>query len=471
MVQGVVIEDGCIVDVNPSTGETIAKVRVDTPETVAAAIAAAHAAQPAWAATPLAERIAKLKAVCAVLLADKDAMAALITQEMGKVHAEAVEEADGLAKDDYMDLIAAANAPQQLENGLVVREAHGVVGVCSPWNFPCDEPLLLSLPALAAGNTVVLKPSEVVPLVGAKVAAALMAGLPEGVVQLVQGDGVVGAALVGGDVQMIGMTGSTATGKKIMEAASKDLKRLVLELGGKDPMVVFADADLAKAAEDAVGNSLYNCGQVCCSVERVYVEASVLPAFEEACAKLATDFAAGDGMAEASKIGPLVSSLQKEHVAAQVDAAVAAGAKIVAQGAVPGGSAGNFYPATVLSTPLDSTIHKSETFGPIVALSSFDGSEGEAIKLANDTEYGLAAYVYSQDLDKATRVAMGIKAGQVGINNWSLACAPASCPWIGQKSSGYGYHSGADGWRQFSVPKSLIFSTKEDLGTQHKAAE
>lgn len=261
MVQGVAIEDGCLVDTDPATGEVIAKVKCSTPAEIEAAIAAARSAQPAWAATPLAERVALLKAACNDLAAKQVELAALITREMGKVASEAAEEAEGMAKDDYLDLIAAANAPQQIENGVVVREPHGVVAVCSPWNFPADEALLLTLPALAAGNTVVLKPSEVVPLIGAFVADGLAAKLPAGVLQLVQGDGAAGAALVGGAVDMVGMTGSSAVGKKIMESCAGGLKRLVLELGGKDPMLVFADADLKKAAEDAVTFSLMNCGQ------------------------------------------------------------------------------------------------------------------------------------------------------------------------------------------------------------------
>ena len=464
MVQGVAIEDGCIVDTNPATGEVVARVPVSTPAQVDAAIAAAKASQPAWNLIPLAQRIEKLKAACSSLASQKEELATLITTEMGKVKSEALEEMDGAAdKDAFLDLIMEANKPQQIENGLVVREPHGVVAVCSPWNFPADEGLLLALPALAAGNTVVIKPSEVVPLIGAKVAGALIAGLPEGVVQLVQGDGAVGAALVAGDVQMIGMTGSTATGKQIMESAAQDLKRLVLELGGKDPMIVFADADLELAVTHAVQNSLYNCGQVCCSVERVYVDAAILPEFEKRCAALATEFTAGDGLAQASKIGPMVSAMQRNAVAAQVEQAVADGARIVAQATVPSVGA-NWYPATVLSgLTHESPINQAETFGPVVALCSFDGSEAEAVRLANDTEYGLAAYVYSQDLVKAGRVAMGIKAGQVGINNWSLNEAPTACPWVGHKGSGFGFHSGADGWRQFSVPKSLIFNSPEDL--------
>ena len=362
---------------------------------------------------------------------------------------------------------AAANRPTQTGgNACIVRDPHGVVAICSPWNFPADEALLLALPALAAGNTVVLKPSEVAPLTGAIVAEALQALLPDGVVELVQGDGGVGAALVGGDVQMVAMTGSSATGRKIMSACASDLKRLVLELGGKDPMVVFADADLDAAAKEAVEYSLMNCGQVCCSVERIYVEESAKPAFERLCVKEAQAYVAGDGFDANARMGPMVSAVQRDQVRTQVDEAVKAGAKVLARGPVQSGACakGFFQEAVVLSdVTQDHAISHTETFGPVVAISSFDGTEASAIRLANDTAYGLAAYVYTRDLDKARRVAMGIKAGQVGINNYSLAMAPITCPWVGAKGSGFGHHSGVDGWQMFSVPKSLVFNSEAEV--------
>lgn len=462
MVQGVVIDDqNRIVDTDPATGEVIAHVQAATPAEVTAAVERARAAQPAWSATPLPDRLAALKKGCAALGPRKEELVSTMVREMGKVRAEAEDEVNGAVdKDSYIDLIGQANAPVATENGLTVRDAHGVVAVCSPWNFPADEPLLLCLPALAAGNSVVLKPSEVTPLVGAIVAEALQSALPAGVLELVQGDGVVGAALTQADVQMVAMTGSSATGKKIMGACASGLKRLVLELGGKDPMVVFADADLEKAAQDAVEFSLLNCGQVCCSVERVYVAESVKPKFDALCADAAKAYVAGPGMDAESKIGPMVSAMQRDAVKAQVDGALKAGAKLLCQAPVKEGvpAAGTYFPATVLTdVSHEAPISRAELFGPVVAISVFDGTEDAAVKLANDSEYGLAAYVYTTDLEKARRVALRIRAGQVGINNWSLAKAPARCPWIGAKGSGFGYHSGFDGWRQFSVPKSLVF--------------
>jgi succinate-semialdehyde dehydrogenase/glutarate-semialdehyde dehydrogenase len=315
---------------------------------------------------------------------------------------------------------------------------------------------------------VIVKPSEVAPLTGKTVVDALSSSVPPGVVQLAQGDGAVGAQLVASaDVDMVAMTGSSAVGKRLVAACANDLKRLVLELGGKDPMVVFADADLDKAAHDAVFFSLFNCGQVCCSVERVYVDAAIKEEFEEKVKAEASKYVLDNGLADGAMVGPMVSAMQLKMVADQVDAALAAGAKLLYRGpSYPASSKnasvwkGNFYPVTVLTDlTQDMTIQSSETFGPVVALAQFDGSEAEAVRLANDTEYGLASYVYTTDMAKAQRVAKSIRSGQVGINCYSLFHADINCPWVGHKGSGFGYHSGADGWRQFSVPKSLVFDS------------
>jgi len=461
MVQGVAIENGCLVDTNPSTGEVVGRVKTSSAEEVDAAVARAKGAQPAWAALGLEQRVALLKKACEAIKESKDALAALITQEMGKVASEAQEEADAACgKNDFLDLVQQANVPQDVEGARIFRDAHGVVGVCSPWNFPADEILLLVLPALAAGNTVVVKPSEVAPMTGQKVLEPLQSLLPVGCVEVCQGDGEVGRQIVAHpQISMVAMTGSSATGRKIMASCSTSLKRLVLELGGKDPMVVFADADLEKAADDAVTWSLYNCGQVCCGIERIYIEDSVKDAFEAKVQEKAKAWIAGDGSDPASKIGPMVSDMQRQQVAAHVKDAVNNGAKKLCEAEVRGSAKGNYFPATVLTDlKQEMRIMQEETFGPVVAICCFDGSEAEALRLANDSEYGLTACVYSADKAKATRVAMGIHAGQVGVNAYPMATASASCPWVGHKGSGFGYHSGPDGWRQFSVPKSIISS-------------
>lgn len=469
MVQGVGIIDGVIQNINPATGELITDppVAVTTSSELSVVISKANAAQVAWSDLPLDERIALLRKGLAAVEPIAQELSATITKEMGKIPAEAkseVDEAIGL-KGSWLDMVREANEDVKLSDGeaesVIVRDPLGVVVVISPWNFPAGEIPFLAVPALAAGNTVIVKPSEVTPLTGAMYTSTLASALPEGVLQVVQGDGDVGEQLVSSeDVHMVAMTGSSATGKRIMEKCATNLKRLVLELGGKDPMVVFADADLDKAASDAVSNSLFNAGQVCCAVERIYIDKSVQSEFEQKVVELAKKQTVGIPTEDGVTMGPMVSQMQYDNVKTQVDDSIENGAKILYQSEIPAGAGGNYYPVTVLSNlKQDMLIQTAETFGPVVAISGFDGSEKEAAQLANDTQYGLASYVYTGDLEKGSRVARKIRSGQVGINCYSILSAQPQCPWVGHKSSGFGSHSGMDGFRSFSVPKSLVFTT------------
>jgi acyl-CoA reductase-like NAD-dependent aldehyde dehydrogenase len=474
MVQGVKIENGYIVNVNPATGALIEpRVKVSTHAEVDAAVAAAQKAQVAWAARSLAERTALVKMAVKNIGKDKAGLARMITTEMGKTIPESEEEVDDNAdKDEYCDLVREANEPEIHGGSVIHRHPHGVVSICAPWNYPIEEIVLLAVPSLIAGNAVVVKPSEVVPLSSGKVVQCLMDGLNSvqpGLVALVQGDGGVGSYLVSHPgVGMCAFTGSTATGAKILQAASASLKPVVLECGGKDPMVVFADADLDKAAKDAVDFSLANCGQVCCAVERVYVEETVAADFERRVLQHAQGYVTGDGLvaSEGPKIGPMVSELQRQTVHRHVQAAQKAGARCVLGGELPHGGKGTFYPPTVLADVPHAAkeVTQEETFGPVVALSKFDGADETAVALANDSTYGLTASVYSGDLKRAGRVASRIAAGQVGVNNNPLSGArDIRCPFVGHKRSGYGSHSGKDGWRQFSVPKSLLYTAPPPL--------
>eukprot|EP00585_Thalassiosira_rotula_P012179 CAMPEP_0196141260 /NCGR_PEP_ID=MMETSP0910-20130528/9318_1 /TAXON_ID=49265 /ORGANISM="Thalassiosira rotula, Strain GSO102" /LENGTH=471 /DNA_ID=CAMNT_0041402373 /DNA_START=29 /DNA_END=1444 /DNA_ORIENTATION=+ len=468
MVQGVAIINGVIQNTNPATGELITSpsIKVTTTSELANVISKANVAQAAWSDLPIADRISMIRKGITAVEPITQKLADSITREMGKVPAEALEEvtdANGL-KGEWLDMVAKANADVKLPGdgaeSVIVRDPLGVVAVISPWNYPVGEIPLLALPALVAGNAVILKPSEVTPVTGAMYCEALASALPEGVLQVVQGDGDVGSQLVDSkDIHMVAMTGSTNTGKRIMEKCAGSLKRLVLELGGKDPMVVFADADLDKAAADAVGNSLYNQGQSCCSVERVYIEESVKAEFEKKVVALAKEQKVGVPTDEGVTVGPMVSEMQLQNVKTQVEDSIANGATKLYESEIPAG-AGNYFPVTVLSgLNQNMLIQRNETFGPVVALSTFDGTEAKAIELANDTEYGLCSYVYTEDLKKGARVARKFRSGQVGINCYSIAAAQPGCPWIGHKGSGFGTHSGMDGFRSFSVPKSLVYTT------------
>ena len=446
-------------DLDPATGECIAKITVTTPAELDAAVARARAAQPAWEALGIAERCERLARASASLERRASEIADLAAREMGKVRGDALRETRGWAEHLPKELeeVTAALAPtdhstDDVETKLV-RVPHGVVAVIAPWNFPVAMPLQMLAPALAAGNTVVFKPSEHVPLTGAAVAECIAEHLPTGVLELVQGEGDVGARLVEADVDMIAFTGSRDTGIRIMSAASPALKRLVLELGGKDPLVVFADADLDAAAECAVKHSLRNTGQVCCSVERVYVDRAVAPEFERRVTEKARAWRHGSPFEDGVSMGPLVSAPQREKVVAHVEDAVRAGARLVLGGTLPDGP-GAFYPATVLAdVPESARVSREETFGPVVSLSTFDGSEDEAVRLANDTPYGLGASVFSGDLERAQRVAERMRAGQVGVNRY-LAGGPGT-PWVGARQSGFGFLGGPEGHRQFTVPKTI----------------
>ena len=448
-----------IQNLNPSTGELIAEIPCAGAEEVRAAVARARAAQPAWEALGLKERCRILSGIADGLAEHADELADLATREMGKLRGDAKGEVMGFAKMVTKELeeVREALAPQTFTTKSnvteLVRVPHGVVAAITPWNFPVGMPLQILGPALAAGNTVVFKPSEHVPLTGQRIAEIIQGCVPKDVLVLVHGAGETGAELVAAEIDMIGFVGSRETGVRIMESAAQGLKRLVLELGGKDPMVVFADADLDAAADCAVRHSLRNTGQVCCAVERVYVESSVAEEFEAKVTALAATWSHGDGFAEDSKMGPLVSEEQRAKVVAQVDSAVEGGARLVMGGSCPDGP-GWFYPATVLAdVGEDQRISREETFGPVVSLSIFDGTEEEAVRLANDTPYGLGANVFTGDAERGARVAARMQAGQVGINQY-LGGAPGT-PWVGARQSGFGFLGGPEGHRQFTWPKSI----------------
>jgi acyl-CoA reductase-like NAD-dependent aldehyde dehydrogenase len=462
MVQGVEIDsDGCLVNTNPATGEIISRVRCTTPDEIdEMVLTATRAQQKAWRTLSCTERVTLLKDGLKALESARDELVKCMVSEMGKPIVEANEEMDGAtSKDEFMNILLDTVQPKKFGTSTVVRSPFGVVAILSPWNFPVDEILLLALPSLASGNTVIVKPSEVVPMTGALLVKTLQTVLPPGVIQLAQGAGDVGAQLVNHPgIALVAMTGSSATGRKILEKAAPQLKRIILEMGGKDPMIVFDDADLEKAAKDAVQFSLCNSGQVCCSVERIYVAESIYEKFQEMTKVVATEYKVGNGMDPRNKVGPLVSLVQRDQVQQQVDDAVSKGAKLLLQSDIPKhvNPKCSFYPVTVLADVDESMdISTKETFGPVVAMTKFDGSEEEAVKLANKTEYGLGSSVYTKDLDKAQRVASLIDAGQVGINCYPLENMDVHCPWVGHKQSGFGYHSG-DGFLQFSIPKTIV---------------
>ena len=444
---------------NPATGEIAGTLTPTSLFEIDAAVARARAAQPAWAALGLDARAALVKSAIESLKSHGAEMAALVCAEMGKPLEEAIGEAsystDGLAQE--IDDVVEALRPEVLEDEKtstrLLFDALGVAAAITPWNFPILMPSQSVVPALIAGNTVVLKPSEVSPLSADVWARCLMAVLPANVLQIVHGDGLQGSELVRSAVDLIIFTGSRATGASIMREAANGLKRLILELGGKDPLIVLDDADITAAAAFAVRNSFRNAGQVCVSTERIYVADKVADAFTAAVVEGARALKQGDGALAATQVGPMASARQKKVVMDQLRAAIADGATCLF-GECDGETAsdGNFIRPTVLVGVTHAmSIMRDETFGPVASIMRVK-SDDEAVALANDTPYGLGAAVFGS-AERATRVADQLTAGMVGINR---GCGGASgSPWVGARQSGHGFHSGKYGHRQFAQVRSV----------------
>jgi succinate-semialdehyde dehydrogenase/glutarate-semialdehyde dehydrogenase len=444
-----------LVSSNPASGEPVGSVEAASPADIGHVVAVARAAQPAWAALGLEARAAMVKSAAADLKAAADRIGELATLEMGKPLPEGRGEANHCADilAGEVDEVVDALRTEVLEDKRTHTELHhdplGVCAAITPWNFPVLMPLQSVIPALVAGNAVILKPSEETPLCADLWARTLAKHLPAGVLQVVHGASDVGRALVLADVDLIVFTGSRATGVRIMQDAAAGLKRVILELGGKDPLVVLPDADLDAAAAFAVRNSFRNAGQVCVSTERIYVHRDVERPFLDRVLERTKALKQGDGREAGINVGPMVNARQKQKVVEQVAKAVAAGAKVLAGG---GDAPGNFVQPTVL-VGLDHSmdIMREETFGPVACVMSFS-SDDEAVRLANDSPYGLGAAVFGERAH-AEQVARRLSSGMIGINQ---GCGGASgTPWVGARHSGYGFHSGKAGHRQFAQVRAV----------------
>jgi acyl-CoA reductase-like NAD-dependent aldehyde dehydrogenase len=440
----------CLTSYNPATGEVVGEVPITPVDEVPAAVALARAAQPAWEALGLSGRAELLKKAIPILNDRVQRHGELITAEMGKPIKEAIGEAKSLSwgLDRELDEIVEALSPEVIDDGrarsTIYHDPLGVVGAITPWNFPMSMPSWMLIPSLAAGNTVVFKPSEETPLCGQAYADALNEVLPDDVLVVVHGADDQGKAIVKSDVDMIAFTGSREVGKHIMREAASSLKRLVLELGGKDPMIVLEDADLEKAAQFAAMNSFRNAGQVCVSTERIFVLESVADEFEKALAGIAAAMRVGNG-AEGPDVGPMVNPRQSRHVLSQLDSAVASGAKVLAGGS---GHHENFVTPTVLAGVTDDMeIATDETFGPVACVTRV-ATPDEAVERANHGRFGLGAVVFGEDEDRTNAVARRLTAGMIGINRPIMGAA--GTPWVGARESGYGFHKSKDGHRQFT---------------------
>jgi acyl-CoA reductase-like NAD-dependent aldehyde dehydrogenase len=452
---------------NPATEETVAEVGAASPDQLDAAIAGAREAARGWAATPAVERAELLHEVANRMRGLTDELARALTLEGGKPLVENSDEVGWTAAafDYYAEMgrnFAGRVIPsiEATQLALVVKEPTGVWGAIVPWNYSL---LLLSwklAPALAAGNTVVAKPSELTP-VSTLMLAECFADLPAGAVNVVAGAGDVGAALVEDErIDGVAFTGSVATGKKVAAACASRVARMNLEMGGKDPFIVCADvgADIDVAARGGAWAAYLNAGQVCTSAERFYVQREVYDDFLDAFVGHARELRVGEPLDSTTDVGPMVSAPQRAKVEAQVEAAVAAGAELVVGGDRAGFERGHFYaPAVITGAPASTDLLREETFGPvapIVPVASLD----EAIELANSTPFGLGANVYTRDLETAVRCLREIRAGTVWIND-PLTDNDAG-PFGGFKQSGFGRELGQEGLEAFQETKHVHIETK-----------
>ena len=447
---------------NPATGELLAELPCAGEPHVRAAVSAARRAASGWAAAGLAGRAEALERVAKRWedAAFVERVARQMSSEMGKPLASARGEAGRTAESirGTLTACAAALAPVTAREKSAVtritREPLGVVAAITPWNFPVGMAREVIVPALLAGNTVVFKPSELVPLTGQAFAEPFLAELPADVLSIVQGDEATGKALVAADIDMVGFVGSVEAGRHIMAACAPALKRLVLELGGKDPMLVCADADLPAAAEYAVRESMRNSGQVCCAVERIYVEQPVAERFLQLVVEKAAALKVGPPEQDVF-MGPMASVEQLRKVLAQVQDARAKGARILLGGNARPGPGCFMEPTVVTGVTDEMELSRRETFGPVAAVRVVRDAE-EALRLANDSIYGLGASVWCGDSARGVALASRLQAGQVGVNR-GLGGA-GDPPWCGVKQSGFGFLGSPDGYRQFTRPLSVSWN-------------
>lgn len=453
--------------VNPATGDTVYTYELAGTADVDAAVAAAREAFPGWSGATPAGRSEAMHRFAAVLAEQADDFAYAESLQCGKP-VKLSTEFDVPGTVDNTSFFA--GAARHLEGrsaaeydgdhtSYVRREAIGVIGSIAPWNYPLQMAAWKILPAIAAGNTIVLKPAEITPLTSLMFArAATEAGIPDGVINIVTGAGKdAGEHLVGHpDVVMTSFTGSTAVGKRVAEIATSTVKRLHLELGGKAPFVVFDDADLEAAVNGAVAGSLINTGQDCTAATRAYVQRPLHDAFVEGVAALMETVRLGDPFDPKTDLGPLISHAQRDRVACFVERARAY-ATVVTGGEAPGGelASGAYYrPTLVAGAAQDSEIVQSEIFGPVLVVLPFD-TDDEGIALANDTPYGLAASAWSRDLYRANRATREIKAGCVWINDHIPIIS--EMPHGGYKASGFGKDMSSYSFEEYTQVKHVMY--------------
>jgi aldehyde dehydrogenase (NAD+) len=446
--------------VNPTSEETIGTIPGCSPEDADRAVAAAREAFESWSQTSRETRAGYITAIAEGLAGRAEEIAATITQELGMPLKLSAIIQVGLPTSQFASmpkLMEEVAWEEEIGNSRVLREPVGVLGAITPWNYPLNQIAAKVAPALAAGCTVVLKPSEVTPLNAFLLAEVVeAAGLPAGVFNLVTGLGpVVGEAIAAHPgVDMVSFTGSTRAGRRVSELAAETVKPVAMELGGKSPNVILDDADLARAVPDGVAKCFLNSGQTCSALTRMLVPRQRLAEAEELAKATAESFTPGDPFDSSTRLGPLVSNVQRERVRGCIEKGIAEGARLITGGAeAPEGlERGYFVRPTVFSeVEAEMTIGQEEIFGPVLAIQPYEG-EDDAVRIANSTPYGLAGGVWSANADRAIAVARRIRTGQIEINGGAFN---PLAPFGGYGQSGHGRENGRYGIEELLQVKSL----------------
>ena len=451
---------------NPATGEVVDRVPAGGPDDVDRAAQAAARAFPSWSQLPPAKRAHVLHQAAAHMLTKVEEIAATLTREQGKTLLESRLEATRFGENiawfaDLADKIHGDHVtlPDPTSYGLVVRRPIGVCGAIVPWNFPLTLAANKVAPAIAAGNTVVLKPSSTTPLATLQCIEALIeGGLPEGVVNVVLGQGTGEAIVTHPLIRKVALTGSTPTGKRVMQIAAERLKKVTLELGGSDPCIVLDDADLEAAAKGISVGRFFNCGQACLAVKRLYVQEGVYDALMEKLVARASKLKVGNGLDKESRMGPMHSATQRAEVEAQVQDALDRGGRVVFGGGRPEGGeheAGNFLnPVIVEDVPDDARMWREEVFGPALPVRRIKDLD-EGLRLANDSPFGLGSSIWTGSMQAANRAVNELEAGYTWVN--ALQVAHDELPFGGTKESGFGKEHGLEAFHQYTEQKSVVY--------------